>query len=186
MNILRHNDRLLLLQGFVPVAECERLIAWSEQEGFEEAKINVGQGPQKIQKDVRNNDRLFWDNPDLAATWFALAREAFPVPGGPWQPYSLNERFRFYRYHPGQRFARHRDGSYERSANEMSFYTFMVYLNDGYEGGRTRFEFRGEPPLEVHASPGDALLFHHDVLHEGQEVRSGTKYVLRTDVMYRR
>jgi hypothetical protein len=29
-----------------------------------------------------------------------------------------------------------------------------------------------------------ALLFQHEVLHEGCAVESGVKYVLRTDVMY--
>ena len=33
---------------------------------------------------------------------------------------------------------------------------------------------------------GMALLFQHRVLHEGAPVRSGVKYVLRSDLMYRR
>lgn len=156
----------MLLQGFISAEECEQYIEYSEAQGYEEAKINVGRSAQQVHKNVRNNDRLFWDNPELATAWFSRTREVFPTPGGPWQAHALNERFRFYRYHPGQRFARHRDGAYERNANEISFYTFMVYLNDGYEGGRTRFEFSGDPALEVHADAGDALLFHHDAIHE--------------------
>jgi hypothetical protein len=31
-----------------------------------------------------------------------------------------------------------------------------------------------------------ALLFHHPILHRGDPVAVGRKYVLRTDVMYRR
>jgi hypothetical protein len=31
-----------------------------------------------------------------------------------------------------------------------------------------------------------ALVFNHDLLHEGKEVISGRKYVLRSDVMYGR
>jgi hypothetical protein len=30
-----------------------------------------------------------------------------------------------------------------------------------------------------------ALLFQHQLLHEGSEVTSGVKYVVRSDVMYR-
>lgn len=33
---------------------------------------------------------------------------------------------------------------------------------------------------------GTALLFEHQQVHEGAVVRSGRKYVLRTDVMYGR
>ena len=33
---------------------------------------------------------------------------------------------------------------------------------------------------------GMALFFRHELPHEGRAVRSGTKYVMRTDVMYGR
>ena len=33
---------------------------------------------------------------------------------------------------------------------------------------------------------GMALFFRHELLHEGRAVKSGTKYVMRTDVMYGR
>lgn len=41
---------------------------------------------------------------------------------------------------------------------------------------------------EVTITPqqGLALCFIHQLLHKGQPVTSGRKYVLRTDVMYRR
>ena len=33
---------------------------------------------------------------------------------------------------------------------------------------------------------GWGLIFQHPLLHEGSEVTSGTKYVARTDLMYRK
>ena len=33
---------------------------------------------------------------------------------------------------------------------------------------------------------GTALIFNHDTLHEGQPVTKGTKYIIRTEIMYRR
>jgi len=51
----------------------------------------------------------------------------------------LNERLRFYRYDPGQKFDWHQDGYYERENGERSQFTFMVYLNDGFGGGGTSF-----------------------------------------------
>ena len=55
----------------------------------------------------------------------------------------------------------------------------MVYLNDTYEGGATRFE-----STKVVGSAGMALVFQHGLVHEGSKVTSGVKYVLRSDVMF--
>lgn len=33
---------------------------------------------------------------------------------------------------------------------------------------------------------GSVLLFQHDVLHRGASVVSGTKYIMRTEIMYKR
>jgi hypothetical protein len=40
--------------------------------------------------------------------------------------------------------------------------------------------------LRVTPKTGMALLFHHPILHRGDPVIAGRKYVLRTDVMYGR
>jgi len=177
---------IFLVRDFLSGAECAAFMAQSEGAGYEDAKISTALG-QIIAKDVRNNDRLIWDDPDLAARWWARAKEYFPASFGRWRAIGFNERFRFYRYRPGQKFAAHRDGSFQRSRTETSWMTFMVYLNDGYAGGRTRFDLASEPePVVVTPEAGTALAFMHDRVHEGEEVRAGVKYVLRTDVMYRR
>lgn len=95
-----------------------------------------------------------------------------------WPVQGLNSYFRFYRYAPGQRFSWHCDRSF-RAHRESSLLTFMIYLNEGYEGGETRFE-----SMSVASKPGMALVFEHGLLHEGAEVTGGVKYVLRSDVMY--
>ncbi len=33
---------------------------------------------------------------------------------------------------------------------------------------------------------GTALIFNHDTLHEAEPVSVGTKYIIRTEIMYRR
>ena len=101
-----------------------------------------------------------------------------------WEAIGLNERFRYYRYDPGQKFRPHFDGSFDRTYAEKSLLTFMVYLNEGFAGGWTRFHTDRERFVAPEA--GKALVFWHQQLHEGMPVESGRKYVLRTDVMYRR
>ena len=65
--------------------------------------------------------------------------------------------------------------------------TFMVYLNEGCEGGGTHFyDPGGTLKLAVRPERGKALVFLHLRLHEGAPVTGGRKYALRTDVMYRR
>ena len=66
-----------------------------------------------------------------------------------------------------------------RVALAVGLLTFMVYLNDEFEGGETTIE-----KLDVQPEKGLALLFFHHVRHKGQPVVRGRKYVLRTDVMY--
>jgi hypothetical protein len=56
---------------------------------------------------------------------------------------------------------------------------------------RTGLDYVARRPLRSEipsgaAGTGHALLFQHRLLHEGCPVRSGIKYVLRSDVMYRR
>jgi predicted 2-oxoglutarate/Fe(II)-dependent dioxygenase YbiX len=96
-------------------------------------------------------------------------------------PVGLNERLRFYRYEPGQRFRWHRDGSYARDRDERSLLTVLLYLNDDFSGGATEFE--AGPRVTPEA--GCALVFAHGLRHQGAPVIRGRKYVLRTDVMYR-
>lgn len=51
----------------------------------------------------------------------------------------LNERFRFLKYGPGNKFEAHYDGVYERNKHEKSLITIQFYLNDVKKGGATRF-----------------------------------------------
>lgn len=161
-------------------AECTDTIAQIEQLGFEAAPISTPSG-FVMRPDVRNNTRVMFDDRPLAAELFARIREAIPAQLCDRRAVGVNERFRCYRYEPGQRFAPHYDGAFQRSPAERSELTLMVYLNDEFTGGTTAFH-----DFDVEATPrtGAALLFQHQLLHEGCVVRSGIKYVLRSDVMY--
>lgn len=164
----------------LPADECRALIARLEEAGFDDAPISTIAGPV-MRKDVRNNTRVMFDHHELAARLYARVEAVLPVVCNT-RPVGANERFRAYRYEPGQRFAPHLDGCFRRSAHERSELTLMVYLNDGFGGGATRFL---DYEIDVVPKTGMALLFQHRILHEGCEVTSGIKYALRSDVMYR-
>jgi prolyl 4-hydroxylase len=155
-------------------AECEAMVGRAERMGFEAAPITTAAG-FVMRPEVRNNERAMFDDVELAADLFARIREAVPARLCGRRPVGVNERFRCYRYTPGQRFKAHYDGAFQRNRSECSELTFMIYLNDGFTGGQTAFL---ELAADVAPRPGMALLF------EGCAVRSGVKYVLRSDVMY--
>ena len=180
-----------VIDGFLSGPECDEYVGWAETQGFEDAPVTTEQG-MIIMKDLRNNDRVMVDDTKRAGTLYDRLSDSVPQRiKKKWIPAGLNERLRIYRYDPGQRFDWHHDGYFERSASERSFFTFMVYLNDEFEGGGTSFaEFpvpgsRGAD-LTVIPAKGMALLFYHPLLHRGDAVTAGRKYVLRTDVMYMR
>lgn len=88
---------------------------------------------------------------------------------------------RVYRYEPGQHFGLHQDQSYFGPHGEKSLLTLMVYLNDDFTGGETEFP---EQQRTIAPTTGTALLFQHMLLHAGTRVTSGSKFVLRSDVLY--
>ncbi len=172
---------IFTVDGFLSGEECDGYIRFSEELGYGDAPITTRMGPM-MRKDVRNNDRVMVDDLNMAQKLFERTEPCLPDLGA--QPVGLNERFRFYRYGPGMRFRWHYDGYFARDNDEQSVLTMMIYLNDDFSGGATAFETDHEP-IYIQPKKGTALFFIHQVLHEGSEVHSGQKYVIRTDVMYR-
>lgn len=158
--------------------ECREFVAWSEALGYEAASVSLAGGAVH-RPDIRNNARVIVDSAETAQKLWRRVAADLPSPLEHRQAVGLNERLRFYRYGPDQRFAAHTDGCVRRENGEESLLTFMIYLNDGVDGGETRFENAVIAP-----ATGLALVFDHYLLHEGCTVRAGQKYVLRSDVMY--
>ncbi|KAL7802361.1 hypothetical protein V8C44DRAFT_345237 [Trichoderma aethiopicum] len=122
----------------------------------------------------------------------------------------LNRRFRVYRYVPGAEYRCHIDGAWPPSGiraddtyvyddspigkKQSSLFTFLLYLNDEFEGGETTFFVPA--PVEgtlnayrVRPVMGSVAIFPHGetrgaLLHEGSSVTKGAKYIIRTDIEY--
>lgn len=180
MKRIELHPEIFLIESFLSEQECNHFIEKGEQVSFEEAKVNVGGGKQTIIKGIRNNERILFKDEILAESIWNKIAPFVPETFGIYKALGLNELFRIYKYSESQRFKMHRDGSYERNERECSFFSFLIYLNVGYQGGETYFE----EGITIIPKLGDALLFHHPLRHEGKPIISGTKYVLRTDIMY--
>lgn len=135
----------------------------------------------------------------------------------------VNARWRLFRYGEERTYRPHIDGSWPGSGRDTktgkytsdafngdrrSRYTFLIYLNDGFEGGGTTFYLPAEDirkedgdcgyhdksgvgfeTVVVKPSCGSVLCFPQgntaSLLHEGSRVTGGgVKYVVRTDLLY--
>lgn len=176
--INEYSEKLFLVRNLLDNKQCDKYIERAESIGFEEATITTNWG-SVMDQSIRNNDRVILDDEKLAKELFEITQPYIKNPCKGLYSTGLNERFRFYKYAPGQKFDWHYDGYYQRENGERSRWTLLFYLNDGYEGGATKFR-----STEVVGNKGDALFFLHRQLHCGEMVKSGIKYVLRTDIMY--
>jgi predicted 2-oxoglutarate/Fe(II)-dependent dioxygenase YbiX len=171
-------EGVFTVASFLMPDECDHHIRGAEAEGFEPATIESS-GRAVREPNVRNNDRIIRDDEALSRDlWVRLAAHVPAFMDGR-QAWGLNERWRIYRYHPGQQFAGHVDAPFRRENGEKSLLTLLLYLNDDFDGGETTF---GD--LAIRPERGMALLFRHELFHAGQPLRRGTKYVLRSDVMF--
>ncbi len=180
MNKVNLNNDIFLIMDFWSKERCEDYIKISEKKGYSNAKINTRTG-QKVVSSVRNNKRVMYKDSQLANEIWNDLQHLVTDDYDDFKPLGLNELFRFYRYNPKEEFKKHRDESYIRNEKEMSFFTFMIYLNNGFKGGETTFNNNKITPVT-----GMALVFLHSLEHSGNPVIEGTKYVLRTDIMYRK
>lgn len=175
-------DGVWIVKNFFTDAECQEWVEFAENVGFDDAPISVGFGKESIDKDIRNNSRVMVDDENRAFILWQKTKEHLPKMIYHRVAVGLNERLRFYRYDSGQQFKFHFDGSFRRPTGEQSLLTFMVYLNEDFVGGTTTFLNLEE--TIVRPETGMMLAFKHNVLHQGSEVLSGRKYVLRSDVMF--
>ena len=186
--IFQHDPDVYTIEGLFTIEECNDLIEKAESLGFEPASVRTRSG-QKMMTKIRNNDRVVFVDTILADDLWNRVAELLPELDGQ-HPSGVDPNLRFYRYVPGQKFNRHRDGSVTNDMGETSKLSYLLYLNE-CDGGETTFRDyieldgqRQKKELRIVPKPGSALLFRHERWHEGSPVATGQKYVLRTDVFY--
>lgn len=170
--------------------ECATILAGVAGADWLAATVNRAEG-RAVDAKVRDNTVAVVRDPQLAGELFRRTKPHVPermsaeIGGKSRTEMEVTGVFlplRVYRYEVGQHFGLHEDQSYFGPNDEVSLLTLLVYLNEGFGGGETEFP---EQHRTIAPKTGTALLFQHRVLHAGNRVSSGTKYVLRSDVLYR-
>lgn len=160
---------------------------------------------------MRSNANVEWTVSDaLLAPIFERCRDHLPQRVASGDLCGVNARWRLYRYNQREVFRPHIDSPWPGSGvdadgnfcfdmygDRKSQLTFLLYLNDDFEGGHTSFfeEAAGDQPgpgnkiCAVKVPQGGALCFFHgehplSLWHEGSTVSAGTKYVVRSEVLY--
>jgi len=192
----------VLLHNVLSPDECAEMIDRAEEAGFHDASIY----DRRTNQAHRNCTRYISDDAALADNWFERIMHA--LKDRPALEYKLrsasfasnkneklnhavgiNERLRLLRYRQGEFFHSHNDAKFIRGADqgeragETSYVSVLIYLNHKFKGGTTRFHGNGRQ-LDVKPRTGSILVHEHNILHSGQRITSGKKYIVRTDVMY--
>eukprot|EP00929_Paragymnodinium_shiwhaense_P007519 TRINITY_DN111439_c0_g1_i1.p1 TRINITY_DN111439_c0_g1~~TRINITY_DN111439_c0_g1_i1.p1 ORF type:complete len:281 (-),score=46.15 TRINITY_DN111439_c0_g1_i1:282-1124(-) len=175
-----------VVHGVLDEDACAELISCINHKGYTPALINVGRGRQRFLPFIRNGFRAIVDSPELTKWVFEVIQPHLPSESKGDKLMDLNDRCRFLCYTPGQEFARHFDGRYDRPSGGHSAVTVQIYLHDVPEqnGGATTFVIDRELRVPCQPGAGSVLLFSQDLEHEGSLLRDGLKYTMRTEAMY--
>ena len=191
--------------------ECADLVRTSESLGYsEDASVSLPRSVRKNENLVWIIDQIthniIWKRVEKAFVHLGDTYDGKKAVG-------LNRRFRFYKYSKGDFFKPHTDGAWPGSGivdqqlianvspDRYSRMTFLLLLSDDFQGGETAFYVNKEDASkpakrteevkieEIRTPLGAALCFPHGAhplhaLHGSREIRSGVKYIIRTDVLF--
>jgi hypothetical protein len=136
-----------VLSNVLSDAECDAISQLSEAMGYTmDAPVSLGRNIRQNENCVIIADDTMWQ-----PIFRRVAAHMPPhVAGG--NPVGLNQRWRLYKYGPDDIFKMHTDGAWPGSAlneagelvqdffgDRFSQLTFLLYLDDDYEGGETTF-----------------------------------------------
>ena len=199
------------LLNILSLEECQRLVSLTETFGYlEDAAVSL---PRSIRHNDSltwviddETNAIIWQRCQALVQddhEFNTSKAAL----------GINSRFRFYRYGPGDYFAPHTDGSWPGSRvidgelidnaynDRWSQLSFLLFLTEDYAGGATQFYVSKANParparqsdeadiIDVRTPLGGALCFPHGMhplhcMHSSQEIVSGTKYIIRSDILF--
>eukprot|EP00005_Dracoamoeba_jomungandri_P000434 CAMPEP_0174251454 /NCGR_PEP_ID=MMETSP0439-20130205/1276_1 /TAXON_ID=0 /ORGANISM="Stereomyxa ramosa, Strain Chinc5" /LENGTH=765 /DNA_ID=CAMNT_0015331777 /DNA_START=130 /DNA_END=2427 /DNA_ORIENTATION=+ len=189
-------SRVFILDNFLSPEECQHYISESERVGYNVVK-------KEFIPDYRNNERLTVNSHELATVFWDRASEMFEQEdlqgvrpygfdtAGVWKPNGVDKWFKFSKYPDGSYYRSHMDAIFVLNSEERTIYTLNVFLNDDFEGGNSLFfdrhnETNKNPAFQIEPKAGRAVIFNHDTRHAEELVTKGTKYVMSTEIVFKR
>jgi hypothetical protein len=179
------NKILLSLDNVYNKDECNQLIQLSEKTGYEKASLYTDNNGIQHYNDGRDSLRCIIDDINLANDLEKRIKDIIPKIYNNMLFHSINERFRFLKYDGHGHFSRHSDAKYKTNKT-ISFITVLIYLNEDYEDGFTKFYSSpyDSEGFTLIPKTGMVCLMDQTIGHEVPELKSGIKYVIRTELMY--
>eukprot|EP00798_Chlamydomonas_sp_ICE-L_P006315 gene6315-biopygen1457 len=190
-----------IVRNVLSAEECDGYIKQAEMEGFKRPGINGVVFAGRRERVVMTSEELaarLWDKirDNLTDRVLYTKNASFSGPkkdvllSGLYTPTHVSDFYRFSKYCPGDEFLTHTDTCFAKDEGETGLCTVLLYLNGGdFQGGETVLYNKKnglDPELTVTPERGLALVFYHMVPHARLKVLTGHKYVVRTEVMYRR
>lgn len=190
------------VDGILTDTECSALIQFAEMAGFQDLA--------GYRKGYRDNQRV--SIYDLEAAEILMTRIEWLLPKEiqigriTWEVSHMFPLFRFGKYNPNDKFVAHKDAGVQHTNDRRPVLTVMWYLNAVEDAdqpdvpcGRTRMltlnksckksDDKCEVLDAVEPRAGRCVIFSQGcIYHDGETVKNCVKpkYIMRTDIMYRR
>lgn len=184
-------EKVWVQSDFFSIEECQRWIDWCqdhwEYTAQRATRYMAHRECYRIQRDDERISKALFERLSESGLLKCIEK-GLSYPDTRYIPVACNPNIRLYQYSKNMRFSKHIDGSNETPLGQTEV-TLLVYLSE-CEGGATRFwRDKANDSFAFVPKTGAILLHVHGdrcLEHEANPVLAGTKYVLRTDVCYRR
>ena len=165
-----HNP--VVIENFLSEKECIHI----KQEAKSKLQASTVDKDRRVDEQIRKSETAWLSTEDpiiRSVVERCVSRTDRPIENC--------EQLQVLRYKEGGHYNPHQDVFYQDKNKRL--YTFIIALNDEYEGGETAFPYLNE---KYKLNAGDALFFHtldnygldtSDALHGGEPVKSGEKWV---------
>jgi prolyl 4-hydroxylase len=177
--IVCEDPSVILFRGLFTEAECAYLVDVGTPALRPSVIVDPATGRQ-IPNPIRTSTAMAFPFVDENPAVHALNRRLATASG---TDVRQGEPLQVLRYAPGEQYRQHSDALPGVAPSQQRVLTFLVYLNEDYEGGETEFSQLG---LKIRGHIGDGLLFRSASadgtpdprsVHAGLPVTSGAKYL---------
>ena len=177
--VLSEDPDIRLFPAFFSKAECDYLIEAARPALRPSFVIDPHSG-REIPNPIRTSRGVGFPFVDENPAIHALNRRIAAVSA---TDVRAGEPLQVLSYAPGQQYREHSDALPNVAPGQQRVLTFLVYLDEDYEGGETAFPALG---LQVRGRTGDGLLFRNAArdgtpdqrsIHAGLPVTRGVKHV---------